>query len=82
MGLLSKLEKPAPRNRTCAVQRIIESLPTEEAQALKTALERIKNKESGHTVGWLVRVLASEQISISDMSLYRHVGERCGCGAE
>lgn len=82
MGLLDKLQEPALKERSCAVRRIVDSLQGEERSALHAALTHIRTRQPGYTASWLMKVLASEGITISDMSIYRHVNGRCSCGAE
>ena len=79
MGLADKLEQPVRKQRKCAAQKLLDSLPEEERAAVEQALGKVKSKVPGFTGIWLASVLSAEGHPISDMSIYRHLSERCGC---
>lgn len=82
MGLADKLNTPAIKNKPCALRRIFDSLSPEDREVAEAALIRIDAKEQGYTVSWLIRILMSEGITVSDMSIYRHMKGTCSCGTK
>lgn len=84
MGLLEDLQTEDKKFTTCLLKTVFDSLPEQEQEALRNAIENVKKDErSGkakqYSTTWLSNVLTTNGYPISRSSVSRHLSGVCSC---
>lgn len=82
MGLADIINQGPPRKSGCQLGVFIEGLDKKDVEAIENAIEKIRTREVGYSIGWLHRVLLSEGKRIGASTIQRHVNGECACGTK
>lgn len=80
MGLADTINQGPQRKSGCHFSVFIGTLDKKDVEAIESAIEKIRTREVGYSIGWLHRVLLSEGNRISASTIQRHVNGECACG--
>jgi len=90
MGLADRLAgEMTGRTRACLVGRLLDTLPTEDATALQSAIDEVRaahergvnpQARQGITATAIHRALTAEGVNTTAYTVQTHVYGRCGCG--